>query len=88
MKVTFHRAIDMTKNPLRATKAVLQSGCDMILTSGGAATVINGTDVIRKMVAVAHPRVVIIAAGGVTEDNAVDIVNVGAIFFNIKLRWR
>ncbi len=37
LPVTFHRAIDMTPDPVNALEAVIETGARRVLTSGGAA---------------------------------------------------
>jgi copper homeostasis protein len=86
--VTFHRAIDACADPLAAVAACRQLGVRYILTSGGAPTAMEGSDMIRRMVEAAaaplsatatalpgcSPELTIIAGGGVTADTAADIV--------------
>lgn len=76
MKVTFHRAIDMTIDPVKAVYDVIRSDCDKILSSGGAATALEGVDTLRKMSEVAESRIDIIAAAGISETNVVSILQV------------
>jgi copper homeostasis protein len=78
MLVTFHRAIDMAVDPVAAVAAVISTGCDKILTSGGAQTVLEGAATVRRMAERAGGKVDIIAAAGVTEDNAAAVLEVSA----------
>jgi copper homeostasis protein CutC len=48
--VTFHRAFDMTRAPMRAFSALWRCGVDCLLTSGGAATAFAGVALIRRLV--------------------------------------
>lgn len=76
MEVTFHRAFDELK-PAEAEEAleeVIACGCHKLLTSGCHPTALQGAEVIRKLVARANGRIGIIAASGVTPDNAVEII--------------
>ena len=77
MLVTFHRAIDMAVDPVAAVAAVIATGCDKILTSGGAQAVLEGASTVRRMTERAGGKVDIIAAAGVTEDNAAAVLEVG-----------
>ena len=52
LAVTFHRAIDLTRDPLAAVRTLLDLGAGQIqrvLTSGGAATAPEGLETIRRM---------------------------------------
>lgn len=76
MRVTFHRAIDMARDPVEAVAAVISAGCDKILTSGGAVTAMDGAATIRDMHTAGDGKVDLIAAAGVTEHNAVAMLQV------------
>ena len=69
MQVTFHRAFDITPDPLRALDALLELGCDRLLTSGQAALAIDGTPLIRELVARSADRMTIIAGTGISAAN-------------------
>lgn len=50
LKLTFHRAIDISKNPLNLYKELLKyKEVDYVLTSGGANVAINGINTINNM---------------------------------------
>lgn len=74
MSVTFHRAFDLCRNPEEALDTIIELGCDRLLTSGQAATAIEGTPLLRRLHDRAAGRLVILAGGGVTPDNAADIL--------------
>lgn len=65
LPVTFHRAIDMTPDPLKALGAVIETGARRILTSGGAATVTEGLDTVAQMVSAANERLAVMAGSGI-----------------------
>ena len=69
LPVTFHRAIDMTPDPLASLEAVIATGADRILTSGGAKTAIEGLETLCAMQKIAQGRIKIIAASGVRPVN-------------------
>ena len=70
LSVTFHRAIDETPDIFQALEDVISLGVDRVLTSGGAPTAWEGREVIRRMVAQAAGRTIILPGGGVTPENA------------------
>lgn len=69
LPVTFHRAIDMTPDPMAALDDVLATGAVRILTSGGAPDAFVGRGEIRRMVQAAEGRLAIMAGGGITLEN-------------------
>lgn len=68
MEVTFNRAIDVCYSPEDALADLISLGCDRVLTSGGAATGVEGANVIASMVALANGRIEIVVGGGVRPD--------------------
>jgi copper homeostasis protein len=72
--VTFHRAIDDTPDLLVALDAAIGAGVSRVLTSGGAATALNGADRIAAMVARADSRATVVVGGGVRGHNAADLL--------------
>ena len=70
LKVTFHRAFDMSRNLGESLEAVINAGPDRVLTSGGEARVEEGISAVRALVQAAAGRVAIMAGAGITESNA------------------
>lgn len=69
MKVTFHRAFDMTADPYRAMEDLIGMGIERVLTSGQAATARDGVPVIANLVRRAAGRITVMPGGGINEDN-------------------
>lgn len=74
MQVTCHRAIDMTQNILQTLEDCIGCGFDRILTSGGKLKAIDGTETIAALKKQAANRIKIMAGSGVTEENALEIL--------------
>lgn len=77
LPVTFHRAFDMTRNPLEALEAVIQTGAVRILTSGQQPTAEAGLAMLRQLVQQAAGRIEIMAGAGVNPANAGLFVEAG-----------
>ena len=69
MEVTFHKAIDEISNPLDYIDALIDIGIKRILTSGGKATALEGTDLINDMIRKSNKKLKIVVAGKVTKEN-------------------
>ncbi|RIA89430.1 cutC copper transporter [Glomus cerebriforme] len=70
LKVTFHRAFDMTNDPFKALEDIISiGGIQRILTSGHDSTVLEGLDTIIKLVRQANGRITIMPGGGIRESN-------------------
>lgn len=69
MKITFHKAIDQTLNPVTAFKNIMKLGVDYVLTSGGAKTALEGQVNINEMVRLSQGKVKVIAGGDITKAN-------------------
>lgn len=74
LSVTFHRAIDMTRDLGEALETLVGLGVDRVLTSGGEATVIEGVDAIAALVRQAGDRIVVMPGGGIRERNVEKVV--------------
>lgn len=71
--VTFSRAFDRCRNPEEAMEQLIEAGCDRILTSGRQATAEQGIPLLKKLVAQAAGRIIIMPGGGIDENNIVRI---------------
>lgn len=74
LKVTCHRAFDMTRDPFEALENCIELGFDRILTAGQQATAGKGVDLISQLIQKAKGRIVIMPGTGVNEDTVVEIV--------------
>jgi copper homeostasis protein len=74
MKVTCHRAFDMTRDPFQALEDCIEAGFDRILTSGQQMQAIKGVDVIAELVKRAGDRIVIMPGSGINENTVSEIV--------------
>lgn len=75
MKVTFHRAIDHARDPLGAARRLPSVGVARLLTSGSAASALEGAEAVRELVATVGDELEVIAAGGVHGGNARQILD-------------
>lgn len=75
MKVTCHRAFDVTRDPFEALEACIDVGFDRILTSGQAQTAPEGLNLIKALVEKAGNRVSIMPGSGIHEGNAKQIID-------------
>lgn len=75
LPVTFHRAFDFAPDPGAAMETVISAGITRILTSGGAPTAREGVATLASLVRQAGDRLVVMAGGGVREENVKAIVD-------------
>lgn len=74
MSITFHRAFDRCRQPLKALEQIIALGCHRLLTSGQAATALEGKEMIKQLVNQANDRIIIMPGCGVNADNAAEIL--------------
>jgi copper homeostasis protein len=74
MKVTCHRAFDMTHDPLQTLEDCIDVGFDRILTSGHQTAASKGTALIAELVKKANGRIAIMPGSGVNEETVEKIV--------------
>jgi len=75
LPVTFHRAFDFVPDQSAALETLISAGVTRILSSGGAPTARDGVPVLASLVRQAGNRLVVMAGGGVREENVKEIVD-------------
>lgn len=87
MEVTFHRAFDRCAHPLEALEAVIDCGCQRILTSGQVPHAWDGRERIRQLVQQADDRIIIIPGSGVRSNNIKELAQyTGAVELHSSAR--
>lgn len=74
LKVTCHRAFDMTRDPFEALEDCIELGFDRILTAGQQATAGKGADLIAQLIQKANSRIAIMPGSGVNENSVQEII--------------
>jgi copper homeostasis protein len=69
MKVTCHRAFDMTADYREALEALIRCGVDRVLTSGQRDTALEGIDILKDTTRLAAGRIVVMACGALDDGN-------------------
>jgi copper homeostasis protein len=72
--VTFHRAFDLVPDQYDALDTIAGTGVSRVLTSGGASTAAEGADAIGSLVKAAGTRLIMVAGGGIREENVAELV--------------
>jgi copper homeostasis protein len=86
LPVTFHRAIDVSRDLLQALEDVISTGAARVLTSGGEPSVVDGASMVAKMVEAAKDRVIVMPGCGIRPDNVLSILEItGASEVHIAL---
>ncbi len=76
LEVTFHKAIDDTSDLINAVKDLKKiEGITRVLSSGGAATALEGVTILNEMIDHADNQIIVIAAGKVTKENLNKVAN-------------
>jgi copper homeostasis protein len=75
LKVTCHRAFDMTRDPFEALEDCIEVGFDRILTAGQQAQAVNGVELIAQLIKKANGRIAIMPGSGVNENTVEEIVS-------------
>jgi copper homeostasis protein len=87
MQVTFHRAFDRAKNPIRAIDEIIDCGCHRILTSGQYPSVSDGKENVRILVEKSKGKIVVMPGSGLNSQNLKEIAKyTGAYEFHTAAR--
>lgn len=79
LPVTFHRAFDATHDLDRALDVLLDLGVDRVLTSGGAATAVEGSAMLRRLTLRAAQRLTVLAGGGIRAHNVAGLLRTSGV---------
>ncbi len=74
MGVTFIRAFDLVPEPFKAIDALIDCGCERILTSGQSKYAFENKLLIKELVNYAGPKISIMAGSGIRPDNVESII--------------
>lgn len=74
LEVTFHKAFDRTREPLKALEQLIALGCSRILTSGQKNTALAGCTLIAQLCSLAEDKIIIMPGGGVRANNLQDLI--------------
>jgi copper homeostasis protein len=87
LDVTFHRAFDRVSDPYSSLEQIIAMGCKRILSSGLKPTAMEGSLMIKTLVAQANGRIKIMPGSGIRSDNIVQLAkDTGAICFHSSAR--
>jgi len=84
--LTFHRAIDVSKNPLSVMEALISLGFTRILTSGQRDKALDGIGNIAQLVDASNARIEIMAGSGVNPDNCLEFSQIGVDAIHLSAR--
>lgn len=73
MSVTFHRAFDVTPDPMKALDEIISTGADRLLTAGQQNMVPDGVELVKELVSYADGRIIIMPGAGIDADNIEEI---------------
>jgi copper homeostasis protein len=83
----FHRAIDMTKNPMETVETLASLGFKRVLSSGGSNKAMDGIDLLKDLQNTFGHRIQIMPGSGIDEGNVVKILKeTGCRHIHVSLR--
>ena len=76
LPVTFHRAVDLSRDIFEALEDITKLGFQRILTSGGCSSALEGANVIKEMILKAEQgqNIIIMPGAGISENNLKDLL--------------
>ena len=77
--MTFHKAFDQVRDPLRAIDGLIELGVDRVLTSGGQATALEGIETLAALVERAKGRLILMAGGRLDAHSVPRVIREGHV---------
>jgi copper homeostasis protein len=74
LRVTCHRAFDMTRDPEEALEALIRCGVHRVLTSGQQARAVDAIPLLKRLNRQAGDRIIVMACGALAPDNIAQVV--------------
>jgi copper homeostasis protein len=75
LRVTCHRAFDMTRDPEEALEALVRCGVHRVLTSGQQPRAVDAIPLLKKLDRQAEDRIIVMACGDLAPDNIAQVVH-------------
>lgn len=73
LPITFHRAFDDTLDGFKSLDQLIELGVDRVLTSGLAPSVLDGKDMLKKLIDKSSKRIIILPGCGIKKENFINI---------------
>lgn len=74
LEVTFHRAFDLTPDPIKSLQDLISLGVNRVLTSGQHNSAFDGRHVIRKLTDRTDGQISIMPGAGINEENIAELL--------------
>ncbi len=90
MRVCFHRAFDLAQDRKHALEEVIRSGADILLTSGGAVSLLSGAREVARIAEQAAGRIEVMGGAGVRVTNAARLwrtIPVDTLHTSLRSPW-
>jgi copper homeostasis protein len=85
--VSFHRAFDWSIDPHEALEAIVETGCERILTSGQCPMAMQGAGLLKALIQQAANRIIIMPGSGLRAQNIIEMAEkTGAVEFHTSAR--
>ena len=79
LSVTFHKAIDHTRDLLETLDALIAVGVNRVLTSGGRPSARDGVETLKSLVDRAGDRIAVMAGGRLSADDIETVIQRGGV---------
>ncbi|MCY4161030.1 MAG: copper homeostasis protein CutC [Flavobacteriaceae bacterium] len=77
MEITFHRAIDVAKYPMKILEKLIELGVNRVLSSGQQPNALEGLAYLKKMNQISRGRIEIMPGSGINSSNCIQFKNAG-----------